>query len=221
MRIASKLERISLGLEPKSKYYIVPEGDKTEIQYFCGIRDNAEELQIKSLIEIIPIENDEDEYGQSHPKEKINNFNKDVEEGKFTFDREIDKVCFIVDRDPQNFSEDQLNEFIKKCEINKYNIYLSNPTFEIFLIMHDDIVLELDKKKMLENKRQTRRGKRFLERKLSEVFGCSKVNLNFEKFKPNIKKAIKNEKNFCEDLEELKNKLGSNVGKLLDSIIEN
>ena len=31
MRIPSKLERESKGLESKSKYYIVPEGDKTEI----------------------------------------------------------------------------------------------------------------------------------------------------------------------------------------------
>lgn len=49
MRIYSKLERVSRGLEPKSKYYIVPEGDKTEIQYFNGIKDNADELNIKSI----------------------------------------------------------------------------------------------------------------------------------------------------------------------------
>lgn len=74
---------------------------------------------------------------------------------------------------------------------------------------------------MLKNERQgPRRGKRFLEIKLSEVFGCSKKNIDFEKFKPNIRKAINNEKQFCEELEELKNNLGSNVGKLLDSMME-
>ena len=85
--------------------------------------------------------------------------------------------------------------------------------------MHDDKVLELDRTEMLENRKQSR-SKRFLELKLSEIFGCSKKNLNFEKFKPNIKKAINNENQFCEDLERLKNELGSNVGKLLDSMIE-
>lgn len=220
MRIASKLERTSLGLEPKSKYYIIPEGEKTEIQYFCGVRDNHEELNIKPLIEIIPIENDENEKGQSHPKEKINNFNKDLEEGKFTFDKDIDKVCFVIDRDKQNVSKEQLNEFIKVCKQNKYEVYLSNPTFEIFLIMHDDIVLKLNKQEMYENRRNGKRGKRFLELKLSEIFGCSKTKLNFEKFKPNIQKAINNEKHFCEDLEKLENELGSNVGTLLDLIIE-
>lgn len=219
MRISSKLERKSQGLEPKSKYYVIPEGEKTEIQYFCGVRDNAEELNIKSLIEIIPIENDDNEKGQSHPKEKIENFNKDLKDGKFTFDKEIDRVCFVIDRDPQNFSEKQLNEFIKACREYGYDVYLSNPTFELFLIMHDDKVLELDRNEMLENRKQSR-SKRFLELKLSEIFGCAKKNLNFQKFKPNIKKAINNEKQFCENLEKLKNELGSNVGKLLDSMIE-
>ncbi len=129
-------------------------------------------------------------------------------------------MIFVIDRDPQNFSEEQLEEFVKKCKENGYYTCLSNPTFEIFLIMHDDRIFDLDRKEMLENRRATRRSKRFLEKKLSEFFECSKTNLDFEKFKPNINKAINNEKQFCEDLEKLKNELGSNVGKLLDSMIE-
>ena len=97
---------------------------------------------------------------------------------------------------------------------------ISNSTFEFFLIMHDDKIFDLDKKEMLENRRTKRRSKRFLELKLSEIFGCNKKNIDFEKFKPNIKKAIKNEKQFCEDVDKLKDELGSNVGKLLDSMIE-
>lgn len=220
MRISSKLERTSLGLEPKSKYYIIPEGDNTEIQYFCGVRDNARELNIKPLIEIIPIENDEEEYGQSHPKRKLSNFDKDLKNGKFTYDKEIDKVCFVIDRDPQNLSEIQLDDFIDNCKQNNYEVYLSNPTFEFFLIMHDDKVLKIDRQEILENRRDGRRGKRFLEKKLSEYFECNKTNLNFRKFKPNIQKAIKNEKQFCEALDRLKYEVGSNVGILLDSMIE-
>ena len=67
MREASKLERTSLGLNPKSKYYIIPEGEKTEIQYFLGIRDNAREININSLIEVIPIENDDEERNAESP----------------------------------------------------------------------------------------------------------------------------------------------------------
>lgn len=224
MRIVNKngvnLERTKGNEEPKSKYYIIPEGDNTEIQYFCGIRDNAEELNIKPLIEIVPVENDEDEGGQSHPKRKLDNFNKSLGEGRFTYKENFDKAIFIIDRDPQNLSKDQLDEFIKNCDKDGYFVCLSNPTFELFLLMHDDKIFDLDRQEMLENRRETRRSKRFLEIKLSEIFGCNKRNIDFEKFKPKIKKAIKNEKKFCEDLERLKNELGSNVGTLLNAIIK-
>ena len=219
MREASKLERTSLGLNPKSKYYIIPEGEKTEIQYFLGIRDNAREININSLIEVIPIENDDEELGQSHPIRKITNFNEDIENNKFLYDKEIDKVCFVIDRDPQNFSEQQYDNFLKMCKDYNYKVYVSNPTFELFLLMHDDKIFDIDKTAMLENRRVSN-SKRFLEVKLSETFGCNKKNINFEKFKVNIKKAINNEKQFEENLINLKHNLGSNVGTLLDEMIE-
>ena len=222
MRIVNEnginLERPKGNEEPKSKYYIIPEGDNTEIQYFCGIRDNSEELNIKPLIEIVPVENEEEEEGQSHPKRKLDN--KSLADEKFIYKENFDKAIFVIDRDPQNLNKEQLDEFIKNCDEDGYFVYLSNPTFEVFLLMHDDKILDLDRKKMLENRRKTRRSKRFLEIKLSEIFGCNKRNIDFEKFKPNIKKAIENEKKFCEDLEKLKRELGSNVGKFLDTIIE-
>lgn len=219
MREASKLERTSLGLNPKSKYYIIPEGEKTEIQYFLGIRDNTREININSLIEVIPIENDDEELGQSHPIRKINNFNEDIENNKFLYDKEIDKVCFVIDRDPQNFSEEQFDNFLRMCKDYNYKVYVSNPTFELFLLMHDDKIFGIDRTAMLENRRVSN-SKRFLEVKLSEIFGCNKKNINFEKFKVNIKKAINNEKRFEENLINLKYNLGSNVGTLLDEMIE-
>ena len=130
-------------------------------------------------------------------------------------------MCFVVDRDPQDFSEEQLNNFIFECKKYGFDAYISNPAFEFFLLLHSDKVFEFDRNEMIRNERQgAKRGKRFLEIKLSEIFGCSKTNLNFEKFKPNIRKAIKNEKEFCEELEKLKSNLGSNVGQLLSSIME-
>ena len=101
------LERKRENREPKSKYFIVPEGDKTEVQYFQGVKKNKDEIGIKDLIEIVPIENDEQEQGQSHPLRKIENFNKSLENDNFTYSKDIDKVCFVVDRDKQNFNPEQ------------------------------------------------------------------------------------------------------------------
>ena len=221
MRIPRNLIRKIGDREPKSKYYIIAEGDRTEFKYFCGIRNNASELKIDALIEIIPLQNEDKEKGQSHPIRKIKNFNETIKNGGIIFDAAIDRVYFVFDRDPQNFSDSQFDEVKKYVkEQTGYEMCISNPTFELFLLMHTDEILTLDKDKMLLNERQgTKRGKRFLEKEVSRIFGCNKSNLNFEKFKTNIRKAIQNEKYFCEDLEKLKKDLGSNVGVFLDSII--
>ena len=207
------------NIEPKSKYFIVTEGDVTEIKYFQGIKANTDYLNINYLIDIRLIKNEIDENRQSHPLLKLKNFKKSIKDNKITYDPKIDKVFFIIDRDPQNFKEEQLDEFFNKCENENYNICLSNPTFELFLLMHDDKIFTLDPKAMLENRKTRKGGKRFLEIKLSDFFNCTKSNLNFEKFKDKIQTAIKNEKFFCEDLKMLKNNLGSNVGLLLEELI--
>ena len=225
MRIANNnsvnLIRQKGNKNPKSKYFIISEGDLTEIQYFNGIKENSSDLSINSLIEIIIVENDESEKGESHPLIKIKNFRSEIENNTIIYDKEIDKVCFIFDRDPQNFKDYQYDEFINECKSNAFCPYISNPTFEFFLLLHSDNIFTLNKDEMLLNKKENMRGKRFLEKKLSELFGFNKSHINFNILKNNIKKAIKNEKSFCEDILKLKDKLGSNVGLLIEQMIDN
>ncbi len=213
------LERKRGNREPKSKYFIISEGDKTELQYFQGVKKNKDEIGIKDLIEIVPIENEEQERGQSHPLKKIENFNKSLENDKFTYSKDIDKVCFVVDRDKQNFKPKQYDEFIEKCNSYGYYAYVTNPTFELFLLMHSNKIFEYEEEELLENKK-INKNKRFLEIQLSNIFYCNKKNINFDKFKNRIKTAIENEKEFSENIYELKNKLGSNVGILLNEMIK-
>lgn len=213
------LERRKGNKEPKSKYFVVAEGDKTEIQYFQGIRQYKDEIGIKDLIEIVPVENEEKEHGQSHPLRKIENFNKSLENDNFTYSKDIDKVCFIVDRDKQNFKSDQYDKFLEKCNNYGYYAYVTNPTFELFLLMHSNKIFEYEKEELFENKK-VNKNKRFLEIQLLNIFSCNKKNIDFNKFKNRIKIAIENEKEFCEDINELKNELGSNVGILLNEMIK-
>ena len=48
-------ERNEKEREPAKKYYLIYEGAKTEAQYFNGIIQNKEKLNINSLIELIPV----------------------------------------------------------------------------------------------------------------------------------------------------------------------
>ncbi len=223
MRIISEnglnLERRKGSKEPKSKYFIVSEGDKTELQYFQGVKENSEEIGIKDLIEIVPVENEESEYGQSHPLKKLENFNKSLDEDKFVYSKEIDKVCFIVDRDPQNFKDNQYDEFLEGVSRCGYFPFVTNPTFEFFLVLHSKEVFNISKEDMLNNEKISN-NRRFLEVKLNQIFGCNKRNIDFKKFKANIRTAIENEKSFCEDVKYLKTELGSNVGLLLEEMMD-
>lgn len=85
--------------------------------------------------------------------------------------------------------------------------------------MHSEEIMNLDRKELLEN-RKVNKNKRFLEIQLSKLFNCNKRNIASNKFKNNIKIAIKNEKLFCEDINRLKIELGSNVGTLLNEMIK-
>ena len=84
--------------------------------------------------------------------------------------------------------------------------------------MHSNKIFEFEEKDLLENKK-VNRNKRFLEIHLSNIFACNKRNIYFDNFRNRIKTAIKNEKEFCEDINELKYKLGSNVGILINEMI--
>ena len=197
--------------------FIVPEGDVTEIRYFEGLKNNSEYLHLNKLIKLSIIENEQDEFGQSHLKRKIENFEASVKEGKIDYDKDVDTVVFVFDRDPQNFKENQYDTYVEKCCEKGYILCISNPTFELFLLMHDNQIFTLDRKMMLENRKQS--SKRFLELQVEKFFHHNKRNLNFDIYKSKIKTAIKNEKEFCEDLIDLKNQLGSNVGKFIDTLM--
>ena len=53
---------------------------------------------------------------------------------------------------------------------------------------------------------------------LSEIIGYDKSNLNFDIFVNKIDDAIKREKKYCENVDDLKDKIGSNIGILIENM---
>ena len=89
------------------------------------------------------------------------------------------------------------------------------PCFEFWLLLHFDEVFQLDKQKLLDNPKVTAK-RRYAENELRRIYpGYSKTRYYAEPFVRDIDKAIENEKEFCEDIEELKDSVGSNIGKLI------
>ncbi len=143
-----------------------------------------------------------------------------------TYDPELDKVCFIVDRDRKSFKEDQYRETMEICKKNKYGFYVSNPCFEFWLLLHFQESRNLsdeEKKKLLENKksygnRKTPR-RTYAENKLRGLLaGYTKNNYDVAKIISRVPDAIENEKMFCEDEALLINEVGSRIGILFQEL---
>ncbi len=155
-------------------------------------------------------------------KNQIDDISKILKNGEITYSDETDKICFIVDRDKKSFiselGNNQYEYVLKKCQEKKFGLYITNPCFEFWLLLHFDEVTELDKDKLLENP-YISSDKRYTEYELRNIFtGYEKVNYDAEFLVRNIDKAVKNEALFCEDIEMLENQIGSNLGRLFEEL---
>ena len=156
-------------------------------------------------------------------KEEIANILEKVLENignqQITYSEDIDKMCLIVDRDKKSFKEEQYNYVKEECKRKNFKFYVTNPCFEFWLLLHFDEVHLINKEELLENKRASSKV-RFVESELKKYFPYNKNKYNAELLIEKIDLAIENEKKFCEDIEELKDKLGSNIGLLIQELKE-
>lgn len=141
-----------------------------------------------------------------------------LQEEQITYDPQVDKICLIVDRDKHSFKENQYDEVIQSCENNNVKLYVSNPCFEFWLLLHFNDVFSIDKEQLLANNKISSK-KRFVEGELRKCLGCySKNKYNASDLMVRIPQAIQNEKSFCETLPELKDQLGCNIGLLIEEM---
>lgn len=289
--------------EIRKKYFLVYEGENTEVIYFDAVNELKNEININPLIELVPIVRSYSENGWSNPKkivdrmikniqesasgiisyetmlnwimeyfedegyivnnrtlaknmwntltwicdEKLNvSLNKTVENpgeicekifqnlnektefgnlifdiekivkyGNLTYEKDIDKICFIVDRDKKSFNSEQYNYVVSQCAQRNYGLFITNPCFEFWLLLHFYDVTSLDKEKLLQNPSVTSKYN-YTEYELRKhISGFKKSKYNALPLVRNIDIAIENEKLFCESIEELKTSIGSNIGILI------
>lgn len=143
------------------------------------------------------------------------NFQKNL----LDYNEKTDVINLIVDRDRSSFKDYQYKNLVLSCKEEGIYLYVSNPCFEVWLLMHFDEFDKLDQKKLLENKRVSgRNSKKYTDKMLSNIIGYDKSNLKFSSFVDKVDDAIKREKNYCEDLDKLENNVGSNVGLLIEKL---
>lgn len=153
-------------------------------------------------------------------EELMNNFFKYFVTQNVTYSPNVDSLNIVIDRDKDSFTEEQYDKVVDFCSKNNVNLYISNPNFELWLYMHFD---EFDNENvcdLFENRKINSSGRRYIEKRLRDICNYRKNNIRFDKLRPGIKNAIKREKKFSEDIYDLKNQLGTNVGKLVSDIIK-
>lgn len=245
-RKGSGFGRRSVASESKQaikKYFLLYEGSDTEVLYFDAIEDMRKEIELNSLIELVPIIRcfSEEEFEKTlediiddpefvcnkvltelGQKYKIDNIIQYIPEiikfEDLTYEENYDEICLIVDRDKESFIESQYEYVKQKCEEQGFRFCVTNPCFEFWLLMHSEKVFDLDQEKLSENPKVTSK-KRYAEYELHKIYpSYKKSNYKAEEFVGNIDTAIKNEKEFCEDIEGLKHSIGSNIGLLIEDM---
>ncbi len=99
---------------------------------------------------------------------------------------------------------------------------LSSPAFELWLLLHLTDLKDYDKETIFENpKPRGKSKKRYLDTEITKLAeGYNKRKINFEKFKPGIKQAVKRAKLLPLDNLKLLNEPGTTVCLLMEKLIE-
>jgi hypothetical protein len=147
-----------------------------------------------------------------------------IKNQEITYAEGFDKICLIVDRDRESFicklDNDQYGYVQKTCEQRKMGFYVTNPCFEFWLLLHFDQVYTLDRTQLLANPKVSSR-RRYAEHELNKLLpGFKKAAYDAHSLVKRIDLAIKNEKQFCEKIEELEHTVGSNLGQLIEEMRE-
>ena len=201
------------------RYYLIFEGTKTEVRYFNGVVRFQRDLNIPNIVEIIPLQKEEDISGHSTPPQLLELANdyrtqkKKVNE----FNNEVDQIIIILDLDFFE-KEKQYLDYLEEVEHCDHRLVVTNPCFEVWLLLHylkaesiffQEIFSDIMNKAL------------DLKSEFSKKSGMNSNNVKFVKMKDKIDFAIKQEKFMNQDNKLAFGKISSNVGRLIISMREN
>lgn len=242
LRIRKSYEPVNSDTTERQKcFYLITEGP-TEESYFYGVRNNRVDLGIHNDIKIEVVPKAEGDESLSHPYQLVeaalrylgrldsegnilpekeweaNCQWKDYEEG-------LDRVCIIFDRDYRDL-EKWLDEIYDLCKRHNLYIGISNPNFELWLLMHFPNISQYDRALLLKNPKNLRqevvpgasKNKKYLEILVAKAAGgyTKGSSLRFERFQNGVPLALEQKHLFEENDEGIRTKLGSNIGVLLE-----
>lgn len=209
--------------EPYKKYFFICEGVNTEQYYFKHLIDIKKTLGIKPVIDMRLLEKDNEDSGISFPLNLIEYANKLKSKREIDFDKKRDKMIIVFDADIFEFKSDRYDEIVEKGKSSGNILGVTNPSFELFLLLHFDGSFEQDilgnEEEYLKEENLSKKGYVY-QKLLKKTKMNSRKNPNIGELANNIFIAIKQEKLINQDIECCKGRLTSNIGKIVESIIK-
>ncbi|MBF9142694.1 RloB family protein [Hymenobacter properus] len=169
-------------------FAIVTEGQKTEYEYFLGLREHLDGEPTRIHVKVL-----EREESNSSPKYIIGLMDEFVEKHQLTLDDD-DELWLVIDRDAQSWGEGQISEVAQECFQKGYSLALSNPCFELWLLLHwrdvDSYYSTEEKEELFLNKKISS-SRTVLKREVGLVMtGYNPSNPDMGKLLPFIKDAV-------------------------------
>jgi len=115
------------GLRDATLFVIASEGAVTEPRYFNGLKErwHSPRVHVEVLRRVDPT--------QSSPEKVLS----DLDEFARRFSlREGDQLWLVIDRDPQSWKQRTVAKVARECVKKKYFLALSDPCFELWLLLH-------------------------------------------------------------------------------------
>jgi len=203
------------GHRDANLFVIATEGEKSEECYFETL--TSEEYYANTSVHIEILSSID---GRSSPRDVIKLLDRFKREYKI---REDDELWLLIDRDKQSWNIDQIKEVARLCNQKEYHLGLSNPSFEIWILIHFSDLSEYNSaelREIFENKK-VNKNRTKLEKEIIRYNGSyNKSNPNLSKVIPKVPQAIKNAKALDQNPNaRWINHLGTKVYKLVEKII--
>lgn len=206
--------------EPYRKYFFICEGANTETWYFKKLIDIRKSLNIHPLIDIRLLEKTEGDRDISYPRKLIAFAESQKDNPEIAFDKERDKMIIVFDAD---IFEEKVQDYDDVIELGERDniLAVSNPAFELFLLLHFENTYEND---IISNAEAIVRNEKegnqtFVYKLLLSKTGInSKKNSQIGKLAKCVDTAILQEKKINQDIHDCKGKITCNIGKIIESI---
>lgn len=205
-------------LEAEKMFVLSYEGKVSEKKYFEDFR-KSELFNDSGLIEIISLKRPQNRGSDPISVKKL------LQEAKREYHfKNTDEFWLIIDRDDweeiHNHNFDKLVDDCKKE--NNFFLAMSNPCFEIWLILHLKDINEYDedeKQRIIVNEKISN-SKNYIDKVLSEIQGRGyNKRPNPRTFLPLTRTAIKRAKELDNKNEDYPKQLGTHIYKLIEKLI--